>query len=670
MPRTKRVKPLRKLLPTVTVAKRGEAQNIDAFPIEAFSASSMIEFSTNPFMFKVKHINRERFDSTTNISAVVGKAFHRAMEVYYSKDLAEVAEGDAIAVTLKAGQDFLSEYPEGSINWSTTIKNRQSALERLTLGINSYIAQSDRSREHTLFCEEDMRSSVDIEWKGERLTLPVPFKGRLDRVTRTKDEANRLKVRDYKTCTTFSDLDKIDGCKIIQAITYYLLCYAVTGEPPYSLVYEEVKLTKNQDGSPQVREHEIVFEENDLYFDFYFRLYKDMVRALNGEMVYVPNVRTMFDNEISIVAYLQGLDITEEAAKRMKERKVKTITDLLRKEITTKTNANKLLTALDGKLAEVKAINYADMTTQDKIATKMREHSIPLQFHDIVAGASVDLYRFTPSIGVKMSRLRQYADDIQQVTEATSVRIVAPIPGTSFVGIEIPRPDRRFPSLPPVDGYNLAIGETVTGEVCRLDIRLAPHLLIGGASGSGKSILLTSLIDQILQIKGAELRIYDPKRVDFRRYKDKVTEYQCEPENIEASLFYLADLMESRYDALAAQGQVNAIEAGMPPIFVVIDEYADLAGRKDSTVPHNIMRLAQKGRAAGIHIILATQRASTKIISGDIKVNFPTKIVLRMAKAVDSEVMIDEGGAEKLLGKGDMLLSSEFGIERLQGYKS
>lgn len=673
----------------MTLAERSEEGRKPAdFPLDSISASAMIEFSSNPILFKIRRLNRDVIDSATNVSAVIGQAFHHAMEVYYSAD---AEEGDAIAAALNAGMEFMNAYNEGWINWSKAVPTRQDALERVSFAITEYVKYANRSAEETVACEEKMEAVIDIDWKGQRLKLPVPLKGRIDRLARTKDELRRLKLRDYKTCSKFSDLEKIDGAKIIQAVEYYLLTYATHGEAPYSLVYEEVKLTRNQDGGPQVREYEIVYGENELYFDFYFRLYADMVRALNGEMVYIPNVRTLYDNEISMAAYIQRLDVPEEAAKKLDKHKVTTLTDVLKGEIQSASNLRQLMKAMDGQLTDAKSINYDAMTNEQKISTKLLEHGIILKFDSVIKGASVSLYRYAPSVGVKMSKLKQYADDIQQVLGATGVRVLAPIPGTTLVGFEVPADERRFPELPkPTGSLDLAIGEAVDGQVRRYDLRQAPHLLVAGSTGSGKSVFLHSIIRQ-LAAADADMLLIDPKQVEFGFYDNVLTDV----EEIAANLAFLVKEMDVRYRKLKKLGKRDAISAGWKPKVVVIDEYADLVMSEarpkksstktvtrsrnsvithresdsgDPTIADNIKRLAQKGRAAGIHLVVATQRASVKVISGDVKVNFPVKVVFRMAKEIDSIVMLDEPGAEKLLGKGDMLFASDTGIERLQAF--
>lgn len=627
----------------------------------------MIKFSTNPLLFKVQYINKDVIDTTTNISAVIGKAFHQAMEVYYggSDTLIPSDEREAIEYGLKSGLDFLEKYNDGLIKFSDKIPNKQKAFEVFSFTFNSYIkCKPYAGNGEVLAVEDEICEKIDVEWKGQRLSLPVKLKGFIDKVVR---QDGRLKVKDYKTCTTFSDPDKIDGAKIIQAVTNYLLVYAKYDEAPYSMTYEEVKTTQNKDGSPQVREYEIVFEENELFFDFFFRFYEDMTRALNGQMVYVPNVHTLYDNEVGIVAYIHRLDVSEEQAKLMKKHKVETITELLKKEIQSAANMNKLMKSMEEQFVSAKSLNYEKMSNEEKIKTKLMEHGMILQFEDKIEGASVELYRYTPSIGLKMSRIRNYVDDVEQVLGTTGVRVLAPIKGTSYVGFEVPRKDRKFPKLGSYEGFNIAIGEDVMGQPRRFDIRQAPHMLVAGASGSGKSVFLNSLIEQLSAIPNAELHLYDPKMVELAAYRGRAVEYLTESVRILEALERIGMVMDERYAAMMQAGVRNISDMpGMPYKFIVIDEFGDLALAEK--VQNAVLRLAQKGRAAGIHIVIATQRPSADIINGTIKANFPTKVVFRTAKAVDSRVVLDEEGAEKLLGKGDLLFSSDSGIERLQGY--
>lgn len=651
------------------IPKKDQELGIDNFPLAHISASSMIKFSGNPILFKIGYINRDEFETVTGAGGVLGKAFHHAMEVYAggSDTLIPTSEADAIEFGLIAGMSFLEGYNDGYINFTNTIPNKQKLYDLLTFCFNSYVQQMPYGKAGSVVAVEDeINEYIDVEWRGEQVKLPVKLKGFLDKVWR--DTEGRLRVTDYKTCYAYSPADKIDGAKMLAAVEYFLLSYAKYGEAPHSITFEEIKYSKNSDGSPQVRSYEVVYAENPLYFDFYFRFYGDMIKALNGEQVYVPNVQALFDNEIAIIAYIHRLDIPEETAKQMKKHKVTTVTDLLKKEIQSAGNMRKLLKAVEAKFVSAKSMNYDDKKPEERIQLKMMEHGMVLKFDSIIEGASVDLYRYTPSLGLKMARIGNYVADVEQVLGISGIRVLAPIPQSTLVGFEVPRKVRAFPKAPkPTGTFEVAVGQDILGEPRRFDIRTAPHLLIAGASGSGKSIFLHILINQLAKIPDSELYLFDPKIVELAEHKKKAYLYLSDSTKIAASLTELIKEMNERYKTLA-KAKVRSIEGmpGMPYKFVIIDEFGDLM--LSEHIQGSMLVLAQKGRAAGIHLIIATQRPSVDIIKGTIKANFNTKIVFKTAKEADSRVVLDEKGAEKLLGKGDMLFSSDAGIERLQGF--
>jgi S-DNA-T family DNA segregation ATPase FtsK/SpoIIIE len=252
--------------------------------------------------------------------------------------------------------------------------------------------------------------------------------------------------------------------------------------------------------------------------------------------------------------------------------------------------------------------------------------------------------------------------------EMSGVRVLAPIPNSGMIGFEIPKKDRTFPKGVKSSGYNVNIGVDVMGKNISMDIRESPHMLVAGSSGSGKSVFLHSMIKQLM-LTNADLYLFDPKQVEFARYEGEVTKYIDDTNLISEELENLVKDMEKRYTKIKKAGVRSIAEMdNMKYKFIIIDEYADLVMRGQTE--RNIQLLAQKGRACGIHIIIATQRASAKIISGDTKVNFPTKVVFRMSKNIDSRIMLDEEGAEKLLGKGDLLFTTatDSTLQRLQGY--
>ena len=275
--------------------------------------------------------------------------------------------------------------------------------------------------------------------------------------------------------------------------------------------------------------------------------------------------------------------------------------------------------------------------------------------------------------------MAQLRDDLAYALASTDIRILAPIPGKKAVGVEVPNQRRRLVRLgdiygePPKGSSPLLcwLGKDVSGEAVSADLALMPHVLVAGTTGSGKSGCINAILTSILMHASpneARLVLVDPKRVELNHYErvpHLLTPVVTNPRLAANVLANLIGEMESRYAVMSEARARNLVElnrarkkAGEPPlphILCVIDELADLMMVAPAEVEDSIIRLAQKARAIGIHLVLATQRPSTDVITGTIKVNIPSRIAFAVASQVDSRVILDEGGAETLLGQGDML---------------
>ena len=666
-------------LPTVTKLPPSETKpegEYAGFPVQFYRYSMFSRFSSNPFMFKVEYINGDTIDTTSSAASVLGSALHKSMQAYLggADDVTTPTdEGGAIKVGHDYGLDYLKSYSEGMIEWSKTIPNMAKMMERYAFAYFNYIKYLNAQKRCTevLAVEKKFKHKVAVNEK----VLPIPLAGTVDLAYRTK----HLKLHDHKFTSRFSDFDEIDGAKLIQAAFYYFGAYAEFGEEPYSITFAECKITENSDKTqPQVKEFEIVYKDHPLIFELFFRMYQDVTDALMGKQVFIPNVMAMFDREVSILAYIHRLDVSDDRAQQFKKMEVDNITDFLKKKIQKAGKDKKYLETVSRKFISATTLNYATMNTQEKIKMKLAEHGIGVEFDSKVTGGSVELYRYEPSVGVKMSRVEAFAKDIEQVVGVAGIRVLAPIPDSELIGFEVPLKKRTFPTeKPEAIGFELAIGQNITGETIRLDIRSAPHLLVAGSTGSGKSVFISNLIRQLQGIDEAHLVLLDPKMVELQEFVGAGTEYADDPKEITSILKTLVGEMNRRYKMLQAQKAknlevYNSSKVKLPYIFVFLDEFGDLVTNRKygEYVSEFVLLLGQKARAAGIHLILTTQRPSTKIISGDIKANFPTRVAFKTATMVDSQVIIDHGGAEKLLGQGDMLFVNPQGKEsRLQGFK-
>ena len=341
-----------------------------------------------------------------------------------------------------------------------------------------------------------------------------------------------------------------------------------------------------------------------------------------------------------------------------------------------------------------------------KIQQTLDDFGIAGHVTGFVSGPRVTRYEITLDPGINVKKVEQIQDNIRMALAATSIRVLAPIPGRPVVGIEVSNtsPEAVFMrSVMESDEWKhgkaeipLALGKNVSGKPVILDLAKAPHMLVAGATGTGKSVCSNSLIMSLLfRFRPDELRLImvDPKIVEFDAYKKLphlLTPIINDSSKVPIALRWAANEMDRRYHVLAKVGvkklsEFNSrpvpaetefdddgkpIPARMPLLVIILDELADLMmteAKKD--VETNITRIAQKGRAAGIHIIVATQRPSTNIITGVIKANLPTRLCFQVRSLVDSRVVLDTPGAEKLLGMGDMLVmtSSSMEIERVQG---
>ena len=315
------------------------------------------------------------------------------------------------------------------------------------------------------------------------------------------------------------------------------------------------------------------------------------------------------------------------------------------------------------------------------IEEKLRSFQIPAQVVAVNTGPVVTQYEVKPDVRIKLSRIEGLADDLAMALAARSIRIEAPIPGRDVVGIEIPNHSSEvvsFRSLYEDSGMagatgklTFALGRDVSGKAYAVDLAKMPHLLIAVATGSGKSVCVNALITSILmRARPDEVQfvLIDLKRVELAPYDalpHLKTSVIVEAAHARAALNWAVHQMEDRYKQLAARGERNitAFNASsrvsraerLPYIVVVIDELADLIMREGRKVEDPVVKIAQKARAVGIHLVLATQRPSVNVVTGLIKANVPSRIAFAMSSNVDSRTVLDQPGAEDLIGRGDML---------------
>lgn len=325
------------------------------------------------------------------------------------------------------------------------------------------------------------------------------------------------------------------------------------------------------------------------------------------------------------------------------------------------------------------------MKLQDQavvLEEKLKQFGIEGKVVAMHAGPVVTLFEYKPDIKVKVSRILALEDDLAMALQALSIRIIAPIPGRAVVGFEVANKDRQSVMLDQIlktkefrkyDGFlPLILGQDTLGNDIIADLAKMPHLLIAGSTGSGKSVALNAMLVSLLCACDPDqlrLIIIDPKRLEFSAYEDiahLLFPIVTETKKAIPILKWVVQTMEQRYETMAERGVRNILDyqqmaqknsdwEKMPFMVVIIDELADLMMTAGKAVEDSIARIAQMARAAGIHMIVATQRPSVDVITGMIKVNFPNRISFKVTSKIDSRTILDTSGAEKLLGRGDML---------------
>lgn len=696
-----------------------ETQKTVQMPVDKLSYSGLTQLLRNPIIFKLKQILGV-YDSKKSVSSMIGSAVHEALKFYNGgdKDRPVTADVDeARAEAMQIGYDYLENYDDMYIRFGKT-GSREEMLKGYHQAMTFYFAEEPEYNE-LISVEERMEAEI-CTYDGQQ--MPIPAVGVPDVIQRRKDGG--VEIVDVKVVKSFTKFENEDGepyedyVKIVQAKFLDRLLFATKGIKADRVLFRELKRTANKDGTPQIRDYAIplAHEPYDIIFD---NLYKDVVKFIsNPDSIYLPNLNDNFDGEQAGLLYAQGL-LSSDMSDIEVMHKVKDVAFVSKKFVASRLDK----------------VENAHLPPQEKIKMRMAEFGIPMEPIETKVGASVTQYQFKVSRGVRMSIFEKHKKDIAGAIEAKGeITILAPIPGTALVGVEVPTEDRQPVILEKrhlvPNTLSIPVGADVHGEVVQAPLNEMPHLLIAGATGSGKSVLLHSIITAITkQMKPADMQLIliDPKRVELVAFKTLkhlhggkiVYEY----EDALVVLKALVGEMETRYKELERTnkkdiGEYNkrvdetGINAKMRYTVVVIDEFADLMlqgksierkkkkqqsaetavqriaiekmarqfakmgitykphmdDQDDRTVEELITRLAAMARAVGIHLIIATQRPSVDVITGLIKANFPTRIALTTSSATDSKVILGEDGAEKLTGKGDMIfMHPGVGRQRLQG---
>lgn len=366
------------------------------------------------------------------------------------------------------------------------------------------------------------------------------------------------------------------------------------------------------------------------------------------------------------------------------------------------------ISLLDKREDSTPTVNMAEQkANQERITSVLKTFGVEISSIRATIGPTVTLYEITPAEGVRIAKIRNLEDDIALSLSAMGIRIIAPIPGKGTIGIEVPNKNPHIVSMESILNSKkfqdtkfelpIALGKTITNEVFMADLAKAPHILVAGATGQGKSVGLNAIITSLLYKKHpSELKfvMVDPKKVEFSIYAPiekhflaKIADDDDDPvitdvTKVIKTLKSLCKEMDDRYDLLKMAKARNIKEYNekfknrrlnpndghrfLPYIVVIIDEFGDLIMTAGKEIEMPIARIAQLARAVGIHMIIATQRPTTNIITGTIKANFPMRIAFKVMSVTDSRTILDRSGANRLIGRGDMLVTSGADPVRVQ----
>lgn len=644
------------------------------------------------------------YDDPMSPSGVVGTACHKVAEAYFGN-------GKSTDEAIQVGYDYIDSVSEKEIDYGKT-GSREKILNEFKQAIGFFFEELPVFHE-ILGVEVSITTEITTI---DGNVLPLPAKAKIDMVA--KNKVSEIEVIDWKFCRSYTDPDITDFSKFLQAMFDYHIVKEKYGEAPARVIFREVKISKNKDNTPQIQDYVIDFKEGTIYGDFatFYKLFNEVTKYVSSPTsIYLPNPNDFFNGQNSFDAFRLGIIGTEAPV-------------AVKHKVEQKTFVDKNYVPSASERVENQAL-----TDEEKIRLKLQEFAMPVSMEETFVGASVTKYTLKPSRGIAMSKIARVGNDIALALGAESVRIEAPIRGTNLVGIEVPSKNRKRIDL--VESHfkkgttQIPIGIDVFGKVHYKDIADMPHLLIAGATGSGKSVMLNVILTALTKQNSPEalrLILVDPKEVELASYaklkhldRPIVTTNEGAIEVID----YVVKLMGDRYKLLSKAGVKNIEEYNLKnnsnPLsryVVVIDEFADLmmtakkssssdvdikelteainllalqklvAGKKITQkdisgvlsklkedalpeVEHSIIRIAQKARAVGIHLVLATQRPSADVVTGLIKANVPTKIAFATTSEVNSRIILDESGAEELTGKGDMLFQdpSSRDLKRLQG---
>lgn len=679
------------------------------FLVDSWSYSKVSSFSRNEKEFEKNEIYRE--SSKRSASSVAGNAYHAALELYFY-DLSCGKETPVVDMEQMA-YSYIDNIPANDWKIQQTTPTVEECISRSVKLSTSLINNFYREKD---IYTSDIKRIIGVELRCDEwvvingVDIPLPCHAVIDLAVELNN--GKVVIIDHKTKSKFSDDKELAFTIGKQAITYVKCLESKTGCRVSEVWFIENKYTANKDGSPQLKKLSVELDDNRrrLYEAMLYEPLKRMLEAVSDpDYVYTINDRDNLSDiaELynfwakTLISEIDDFNIPENkkelVAKRMKKIRDASLASVNPKIISTFRDKAAMFIQYD--------LNNTNMSNGEKIEHTLRTFGIIVKVAHEINGYSSDTYLLEVSAGTKMSNILKYKLDIANALNVSSVRIgnnLIIYEDKSYLSIEVSKKRTKDLLFDPkyLDGENLPVGVDNFGRTVywNLNNHATPHVLICGATGSGKSVCIISMIEYARLAGIKDIVIFDPK-YEFCRYLGDGIKVINEIEEIELEMKNLVEDMQSR-----AKTGIKS------KTLVVFDEFADAvsasktgpeldikekvlvgyyAPKKIDGIPlppepkyeiktigrlksleENLRILLQKGRSLGFRIIAATQRASVKVITGDAKVNFPVQICFRVPKELDSKVVLDESGAETLSGMGDGLIKSPeyLDIVRFQGF--
>ena len=657
-------------------------EHFSYYLMDSWSYSKVACFARNEKAFEKEYIYCER--GRRSATSVAGNAYHKALECYFASFGSEFPAPMLIDLQ-EVAYKYIDEVPAN--DWKlqkttpTVEKAKEEATKKVTAALQNFYAELPvyvDEIDEVLGIEERFEEWVVVNG----VDIPLPCHAEIDLVVRLKD--GRIVIIDHKMKLAYSDEKEVALVHGKQAVTYVVNYESKhEGETVDEVWFFENKISQNKDGSPQIRKHCLVMDKDSrrLYEALLYEPMRRMIEAVsNPDYIYTVNDSDNLTDKAELYEFWTRTLIADVDDFNVPEGKRSLIAQRQRKikDSSLATIDPRVITSFRKNAASFITFDYSmtDMTKPEIIEHVLRTFGMLVKVAHEVSGFSSDTFLLECGAGVKITNIYKYRLDIASALNVPTVRLSNTLiqhEGKSYLAIEVNK--KRTEDIlwheSFLKGKQIPIGldnfrNTIVWD---LDNHSTPHMLVCGATGSGKSVMLRSTIEYARAAGVDDIVIIDPKDEFWELAESGAAHVYTDIEEIEAVMAHEVEVMQGR----AKQRGIKH-----PIRLVVVDEFADAIAQArsgkalgdDKSLEENIRILAQKGRSLGYRIICATQRASTKIITGDTKVNFPVQICFRVPKAVDSTVVIDEEGAESLAGLGDGLMRSPEYLDtvRFQGF--